>query len=189
MKLHNKYYILRHGEALSNVRQVISSWPETFKNPLTKHGKETIKESVEILKDKGINVIFASDLLRTKQTAQIVGKALKLEPKFDKRLRELGFGTLNGRQIASLDTTFKNEQERIKTSMPKGESYQDVQKRVFDFLKDTDKKYKNSHILIVSHEGPLWMLEAKVQGISLQKHLQTIPRDHRIHKGQIKELN
>ena len=64
-----------------------------------------------------------------------------------------------------------------------------MQKRVFDFLKDTDKKYKNSHILIVSHEGPLWMLEAKVQGISLQKHLQTIPRDHRIHKGQIKELN
>ena len=28
MKLNNKYYLLRHGEAKSNVKNVVSCWPE-----------------------------------------------------------------------------------------------------------------------------------------------------------------
>ena len=52
MKLNNKYYILRHGEALSNVKQVCSSWPEKFKNPLTKHGQEMVMAAAEMLKEK-----------------------------------------------------------------------------------------------------------------------------------------
>src|SRR5882724_5137403 len=98
MKLNNKYYILRHGQALSNVKGIISCWPETFKNPLTPHGKATIKESAVFLQKllklhgKTLDFIFASDLLRTRQTAEIVGKTLNIKPKFDKRLREIGFG-------------------------------------------------------------------------------------------------
>src|SRR5258706_3755800 len=109
MKLQNKYYLLRHGEALSNVKNVVSSWPETFENPLTERGVEMIKESAEKLKDKNIDLIFASDLLRTKQTAEIVGKTLKLEPEFDKRLREISFGIMNGGPIEDLDAKIKKE--------------------------------------------------------------------------------
>ena len=47
MKLNNKYYILRHGEALSNVREIASSWPETFDNPLTGLGREMVKVAAE----------------------------------------------------------------------------------------------------------------------------------------------
>ena len=52
MKLNNTYYILRHGEAVSNVKQVVSSWPEKFKNPLTQHGKEMVMAAAEMLKEK-----------------------------------------------------------------------------------------------------------------------------------------
>ena len=131
MKLNNKYYILRHGEAMSNIKRVISSWPETFENPLTKIGVETIKESAEKLKDKNIDLIFASDLLRTKQTANIIGKALKIEPEFDKRLREINFGVMNGGPITDLDTRFKKEGERINKTMSEGETYEDVLKRMY----------------------------------------------------------
>ena len=195
MKLNNKYYILRHGEALSNVRQVVSSWPEKFENPLTEKGIEMIKDSAEFLQKllvvqgKTLDLIFASDLLRTKQTAEIIGEALKIKPKFDKRLREVGYGIMNGGSITDLDTVFKKEEERIKNKMPKGESYEDVLKRVYSFLKGTDKKYKNKNILIISHECPLWILESKVNGMSLLQYLKEVPRDDRIHKGQIKELN
>src|SRR3989344_9509754 len=100
MELHNKYYILRHGEAQSNVQEIFSSWPETFENPLTENGVEMINNAVEILQDKNIDLIFASDVLRAKQTAQMVADALKLEVKFDARLREIGFGSMNGRSVA-----------------------------------------------------------------------------------------
>ncbi len=189
MKLNNKYYLLRHGEAMSNVKQVVSSWPETFENPLIPHGRDTIQESAGILKGKGIDLIFASDLLRTKQTAEIVGKALNIKPEFDKRLREISFGNLNGGPITDLDINFKEESERIKNNMPGGESYEDVSKRVYEFLMDIDGKYQGKNILIISHECPLWILEAKVHGMSLEEHIRTIPRDQRIHKGQVKELN
>ena len=189
MKLNNKYYILRHGEAISNVKQIVSSWPEKFENPLTERGREMIQESAKKLLDKHIDFIFASDLLRTRQTAEIVGQALHVQPKFDIRLREIDFGDMSGGPIKDLDLVFKQESERIEKAMPNGESYNDVSKRVCDFLMDVDQKYQGKNILIVSHECPLWILETKVQGMSLEEHLRTIPRDARIHKGQIKELN
>lgn len=189
MKLNNKYYILRHGEAISNVKRIVSSWPEKFKNPLTEKGREMIKESAEKLKNKNIDFIFASDLLRTKQTADIVGRALKIKPKIDKRLKEIDFGNINGSPITDLDNAFKKESERIDKIIPGGESYNNVLNRVYDFLIDIDKKYKGKNILLVSHECPLWILEAKVNEMSIEEALRTIPRDQRIHKGEIRELN
>ena len=196
MKLRNKYYILRHGEAVSNVREVCSSWPEKFKNPLTQHGKEMILASAEILKanhaqhGNAIDMIFTSPLLRTKQTAQIVAKELNVAVKFDKRLREVSFGILNSKSIGQLNGYFKSEKERVKKKMPRGESYQEVVKRVYSFVKDADKKYKGKNILIVSHEGPLWMLESKIKGMTLARALDAIPKEgERIHRGEIRVLN
>ena len=189
MKLNNKYYILRHGEAMSNVEQVISSWPETFENPLTDHAKETIQKSAQKLKDKHINLIFASDLLRTKQTAEIVAKELNLKVEFDTRLREINFGDLSGKPIVLLDDMFHSEAERISNAMPGGETYEQVTARTREFLKDIDVTYSGKTILIVSHESVLWMMECIAKDISLEEGLKTIPREKRIHKGEIRELN
>ena len=98
MRLRNKYYIMRHGQAISNVKALCSCWPEKFKNPLTKLGKELIKGSAKKLLNEKINLIFASPLLRTEQTAEIVGKLIKIKPKYDKRLREMGFGIFNNKK-------------------------------------------------------------------------------------------
>lgn len=189
MNFNNKYYLLRHGEALSNVRQVMSSWPETFENPLTERGRQMVAESAKLLGDKHIDMIFASDILRTTQTAQIVGEALNVRLEFDTRLREIDFGVLNGKSIGDLDAAFNSESQRIASAVPGGETYAQVLERVYGFLEEIDKKYQEKNILMVSHEGPLWMLEAKVRGMTLQEGLEKIPRDHRIHKGQVKELN
>lgn len=195
MILNNKYYVLRHGEALSNVRGVTSSWPEKFDNPLTEKGRQTVKESVETLKNdvnnqnQSIDLIFSSDMMRTTQTAEIAGEVLKIKPQFDQRLREISFGVLNGRPIVDLNIDFSDETKRIKSSMEGGETYEQVLERVWEFFKETDKKYKDKNILIISHECPLWILESRVEGISILEHLKTVPRDHRIHKGQVKKLD
>ena len=91
-KLNNSYFLIRHGQALSNVKSVCSCFPETFHNPLTETGVQMVEASVHILKDKQIDLIFSSDVLRAKQTAGIVGNALNIEPEFDIRLREINFG-------------------------------------------------------------------------------------------------
>ena len=186
---------MRHGQAVSNVKAFCSCWPEKFKNPLTKLGKKMVKESAKKLIDRKIDLIFNSPLLRTVQTADIVGKQLNVKPKTDKRLREIGFGIFNNGPLEKMWKHFKNEEERIRQRSPKGETYSEILDRMMSFLKDTDKKYAHSegcngkNILIISHEGPLFLLQGRVMGLSLKETIKKFPLDARIHKGEIRELN
>lgn len=186
INLNNKYYILRHGEALANVREIMSSFPETFENPLTGLGREMIMVAAETLSKKHIDLIFASDVLRTKQTAGIVAEKLNLPVNFDTRLREMDFGTFNGKPVSELDEYFKEESDRIKNSIPGGESYEQISDRIFNFLEDIDEKYQGKNILIVTHGFFWWILKSRINGISLMEGMK---QDREIHTGEIKELN
>lgn len=166
MKLNNKYYIMRHGQATSNVKDIVSCWPEKFYNSLTEHGMAQAKATAQELKSKKINLIFCSPLLRTKETAEIVGKELDLRPKTDKRLKEQNAGVFNGLPFQNLKDFFgKRSIQRFKVRPKNGETYIDIQKRMLNFLKAVDKKYKNKNILIVSHELPLILLQISVNGL------------------------
>ncbi|OGZ64019.1 MAG: hypothetical protein A3A98_03605 [Candidatus Staskawiczbacteria bacterium RIFCSPLOWO2_01_FULL_40_39] len=187
MKLNNTYFLLRHGEALSNARKVYSSWPEKFKNPLTKNGKAMVAKTAKTLKEnhakhsKGIDLIFASDLLRTTQTAEIVARALNVKVKFDKRLREVDFKDLNNTSQSNFfysDLTKKKDRE----------SYQSILKRAFTFFKEVNGRYKGKHILIVSHQCPLWLLENKIKGISFKKAMEQAHTEQRISKAELREI-
>jgi broad specificity phosphatase PhoE len=194
MKLNNKYFILRHGQALSNVKEFNSSWPEKVENPLTKKGRREAQETAKKLKiyaehGRSIDLIFSSDLGRAKQTAEIIGKAIGIEPKFDKRLREISFGIYNGQARLKLNDLVKTIFRTRKKNKEAGqaENYYDVAKRMFDFLKEIDKKYNSKNILIISHEAPLVALEWKVKGISIKNGAEL--KNEKIRHCEVKKLN
>ena len=192
MKLNNNYYILRHGEATSNVKNIVSCWPEKFKNPLTKKGVSQIKSAANKLKNKKIDLIFASPILRTKESAEIVGRELGVKIKLDQRLREIGFGNFNAGPADDFIEQFKSLEERIKGKAIKGENFIDVSKRMFGFLKEVNKKYKDKNILIVSHQAPLLILRAKVRDASILKNVEELRKifdERKITKGELLELN
>ena len=192
MRLNNKYYLLRHGEAESNVKNIVSSWPEKFHNPLTEGGIAKIKKVAQELKNKKIGLIFSSPLLRTKQTAEIVGKLLKINPKTDKRLRELEFGTFNGQSAKEFMKYFKNKEERLKRKTPKGENYVDMLKRVWDFFREINKKYRGKNILIVSHQAPLLLLLGKINYRPIMQSMDGVINatgEKKIVTGQLIEIN
>ncbi len=180
MEFNNHYYMLRHGEALHNVRNINSSWPETFENPLTEIGIQSVQEAVAQLKGQKIDYIFSSDLLRTKQTAELVAKALGLPVHYEERLREIDFGALNGKSWTGVDREdLRNENE--------GESYAEVLARTKLFIEDIEKKYKNSHILIVSHQANLWLLESFLREESLEQAM--AKKGPRIGRGELRILH
>ncbi len=192
MKLNNKYYILRHGEARSNIEQIVSCWPEKFENALTKKGRGQIESAAKKLKDKKIDLIFNSPLLRTKESAAIVGKALKIKPRADKRLRELGFGIFNGKHEDGFMKYFNSKKERLKKRTPRGENYEDVLKRIWDFFSEINKKYKQKNILIVSHQAPLLLLLGKIIGEPVLKGMDgiiNVEGEKRITRGELIEIN
>lgn len=189
MQLRNKFYIMRHGEALSNVKRLCSCWPEEFNNPLTTIGKKAVKASVETLKGKNISLIFNSPLKRAKMSAEIAGKILKLKNKPDKRLREIQFGKYNNQHLEAMWSAFKTEEERINKGADGGESYNEILNRMVDFLREIDDTYKGRSILIVSHEGPLFLLQGKIMGLSVKETIEQFPTEKRIHKAEVRELN
>lgn len=166
MKLKNNYIILRHGQAASNQSQVLSSWPEKFKNHLTKKGVKEVQKIIPKLKKERIDLIFASDLLRAKQAAQIIAEKLKLKVNFDKRLREVNVGTFNGKSVKKWNMFFANNLERFIKKSPRGENRREIKKRMIDFIKDINRKYSNKNILIVGHQDPLIILQGSVKELS-----------------------
>ena len=155
----NSFYFSRHGEAKVNVLEILSCYPEKEVYDLTEVGLEQTKKLIKQIKNKGgVDLIFASDLLRVKHTAKIIGEALNVPVAFDERLREYNSGEYNGKPAEEFGAAFPENMRWTKA--PKaGETWTQIQERMINFIKETDKKYKNKRILIIGHADPLWLVE------------------------------
>ncbi len=161
----NNYIFLRHGEAENNRLKITSSYPEKKKYHLTIKGAEEIEKIIPWFKKKKVDLIFSSDILRAKETAQIIAGALGQKITYDKRLREHNFGAYNGRTHKEWHSLFGgNKTDQYTTKPLGGENLKDVQKRMTDFLKEADKKYEDKTILIVSHANPIVAAASVYQG-------------------------
>lgn len=165
----NKYFLLRHGEALSNKENFLSSYPETKENPLTLKGIAAIEKVAALIKKEKIDFIFSSDLLRAKETALIISEKTGREVIFDKRLREVNFGILNGKDSATYHNTLPTYEAKFNIGPEGGENLRDLRKRLFSFVTDLESKYQNKKILIISHEYCLWLLFSILKGLDYEE--------------------
>jgi broad specificity phosphatase PhoE len=199
MKLKNTYYILRHGQSLKNTLDLSSNWPEKFYLPLTNLGRKQVKKSAKELRRKKIDLIFCSDILRARQTAEIVKKEIGVKPKTDKRLREIDSGVLNGKPLSEARKFWQKKEgdcdvikhylRRFYMTPPKAENYAKVEKRMLDFVKEMERKYEGKKIVIISHSRPITLLEKAVYGWTRKKTAQIIAGKKELIEGQFKQLN
>lgn len=191
MRLRNRYFILRHGETIYLTKKKDFTYPRPDKPPvkLTKRGEKQVKIITKKLRNLKINLIFSSDFFRTRQTAKMVAKELELKVLFDKRLRDINLGVYQNRPKKEFYRDFPNPGERFFKRPEKGENWSGCQKRMINFLKEIDKKYKNKKILIVSHGDPLWLLEGAIKDWSREKLIKIkIERKNYIKVGELRKL-
>ncbi|HEY4500594.1 MAG TPA: histidine phosphatase family protein, partial [Candidatus Paceibacterota bacterium] len=171
-KAKNTYYAIRHGEAESNAKGILSSRPE---NPhhLTKKGRVQVLEAAKWLKDKKIDIIFTSPFVRTRETAEIISKNIGLDPACvltENAISELNVGIWEGTLFAEFQRKF-SQTDRFDMRFENGESYIDVKKRMGDFIYSLEKKYEGKNILIISHDSPLFLLVSAVGGLTRDEAL------------------
>jgi len=155
----NTFYFSRHGEARQNILGINSCYPEKEVYDLTEAGIGRAKRLADKLKALGgVDMIFASDLLRTKRTAEIVSEELGIAVKFDERLREYNLGIYNGKPASEFDDAFPSKDRWVKAPEG-GETWTQIQERMVGLIKETNQKYQNKRILIVSHGDPLWLVQ------------------------------
>jgi broad specificity phosphatase PhoE len=92
-------WLARHGETDANAEGRVQG---SLDPPLNDRGREQARELAEQVKPLGINALYTSQLERARETAEIVGEALGLEPRVDPRFAESFRGEWEGRLIAEI---------------------------------------------------------------------------------------
>ncbi len=164
----NKYVAMRHGESEKNVKGVLN---HDLKNVfhLTEKGRMQVKETAQKLKNKKIDAILSSPFPRCLETAEIVRNEIGLNAEIitDNRLWEFRKGPkYEGKTLTEYYNDFKTFEERFEKAPEGGESLDDLNKRIGEFLYEIDNKYKNKNILFVTHDGDIDALQIVSEGSS-----------------------
>lgn len=142
-----KIYAARHGQTELNAENRVCG---AIDLPLTEHGIQQAYELAENVQDKGIEVIYCSDMQRAVTTAETVGKLLGIKPISDPRLREMNFGSLE--ECMRNDIEFNRRKQVFAERFPDGgESILEGAARVYSFLGEILPQNIGKTILIVSH--------------------------------------
>ena len=186
----NKYFLMRHGEAENNIKDIVDDGG-TGDSHETEKGREEIKQSIKKLGTK-VDFIIFSPLARTRETAAFVQKELGLPDTAmveDKRLREIGVGVFDGRKIQEWKDFFSSFAERFEKAPEGGETYREVRKRLGECLFDLEQRYADKKILIVTHEGPAWLLNSVASHQSVEDLIAQKTDENFLGTGQIKEIS
>lgn len=164
-------YLTRHGETIWNRLGKTQGIQDTS---LTDLGRIQAKKLGEQLKkNNNINAIYCSDLLRARETAEIIGKEISIEPTSSPLLREVAFGNWEGLSIPEIEEQYPGQLARWRNELtfaPEGgESLLAVQDRIVSFIKMIKEKHQNSddNILIVSHAATTKVIILSLIGIPL----------------------
>lgn len=160
-------YLVRHGETLWNAARRIQGQSDSA---LTAKGEQQARQVGERMKHLGITHVIASDLGRTKRTAEIIADACGCEVTLDKRLRELNMGVLEQRPLDSLTpeeeswrATLINGTENGR--IPNGESMTELAARMHEALNACLNLPAGSRPLLVSHGMALGVLVSTLLGL------------------------
>ena len=147
------YDIIRHGQTEWNL---LGKTQGHGNSDLTPKGIEQAELLADSMTKYPIDYIYSSDLGRAYQTAEIIGNKLSIEVEKTEALREMNFGTWEGRIIKDiieedpeLYKMWRNEPHLAK--IPQGETLSQIKERTDAFIKEINEKYDGKHIVLVTH--------------------------------------
>jgi len=142
---------IQHTQSVHHTNGMIGAWTDW---ELTELGKQQAFNIGKALRKEITNkryVMYASDLLRAKQTADIIACLLEIVPIYKRELREIKW--LHKNQIKQDMYTSSLDYK----CLPDAESKRDLYRRLLPFLHEVQNS-QEENIIIVSHGGTLSML-------------------------------
>ena len=135
---------------------------------LTEKGREQVHSAKSNLRNKGITQIYSSDLVRAKETAEIVANELSLKITYLPQFRESNNGLLAGMlktdAIEKYPGIYWNALDWTQ-SWPGGESPEQFFRRIQGAWYEFKKQVGNENVLLVSHGGVMNIILCLENGI------------------------
>ena len=162
--------LVRHGETEWNAQHRYHGQTDV---PLSELGQRQAECVAERLAGGKIDAVYASDLKRAWETAQIIVEKSGLQVMSEPRLRELKFGVLEG---LTFDQAQEQYPEMINAWLENfnrppegGETIESFNARVVSLLNDLKIKHDEQTVLLVAHGGSLSEVLRVVLGLSREK--------------------
>jgi probable phosphoglycerate mutase len=149
-------HLARHGETDWN-REL--RWQGHCNPPLNELGRDQARALARSLRAIGIAAVYASDLRRASETAEIVAAALELPVRLDPALREIDVGSWAGQTLGELAARYPDAvarwQETGEPGWDGGESHEEMAARVVAAIRSIAAAHADEEVLVVLHGGPL----------------------------------
>lgn len=158
--------VVRHGSTAWNESGRYQGWSDP---PLSERGRSEAAMLGERLAEERFDLVMASDLLRARETADIVVPSAPLHT--DPRLRELNFGAWEG---LTWDECTQRDGDHLQRWMrdpaahtpPEGEDTPTFEARVASAVDELPSEGK---VLVATHSGVIRVLLARWLGVTLRQ--------------------
>ena len=170
-------YLIRHGQTDWNLEGRYQGQSDV---PLNEKGIAQVQSLIEKLNGHSFAAIYSSDLMRARQTAEPIAKALGMEVNIDKRLREINQGEWEGVLVDDIKARYAGiwSQRTVNPASvrpPRGETVGEVAERVYAVLDYISRLIPNGQLLIVSHGLSIATAICRDKGIPVGQAYTVIP--------------
>jgi broad specificity phosphatase PhoE len=145
--------LVRHGETDWNADGRLQGQTD---RTLSDFGHRQARQLADALAEEELEAIYASDLARARETAEIVGERLGLAVVLDADLREKDWGTWEGLTAV--------ERDRVEFV---GESTEAHQERTLRALRRISERHPGGRVLVVTHGGSMRRVQTATLGLAL----------------------
>ena len=159
---------IQHTHSVHHTNGMVGSWTDWELTELGINQAEKIGEKLKVELEGRICVMYSSDLLRAKQTAEIVGAHLGLTPILRNELRERNLGKCCGKSVQWLRENIEQQEKTIDDRLfSDAESRRDEWKRLKSFF-DEIMSNDEENIIIVSHGDLLSVFNTMFLGLAVE---------------------
>src|SRR5579884_3458376 len=146
--------LVRHGETDWNADGRLQGQTD---RPLSDYGRRQARQLAEELEGEELEAIYSSDLVRARETAEIVGERLGLPVELDPDLREKDWGSWEGLTAV--------ERDRVEFVGESTEAHQGRMLRAL--LRISERHAGRGRVLVVTHGGSMRRVQTAALGMAL----------------------
>jgi len=150
-----------HSTTVDNERGIATGW---LPGELSEWGRAQARLLGERRRDA--DVVYASDLGRAIETAEIAFAGTEIPVYLDSRLRECDYGELNGRPAEEITA---HRLHHVDKPFPGGQSYRAVVEATSAFLDDVVARHEGQRVVVIGHSANRWALQHLLEGTPLEE--------------------
>ena len=162
--------LVRHGQTDYNLHERYQGQTDVAMNDT---GRAEIRAAAAHLAGLRPAAIYCSDLLRSREAAEVIGRALGVQPAPERALRERNFGEIEGLTRADEAARFPElwetwQRHRSAWIPPGGESLGEMWGRVLAFMEPLWQRHEGTTFMFVGHGGPINAIICQALGAAME---------------------